>query len=151
MSRISKLRALKHLDCLDIPSSSIDELFKTQLEKICTRNLEQINILRLVKECSSLKDLTCHCNYIDEKFLPLLLDSLKARGFQPDRPFELNMTTSIQFKNILLTQLGSIPKSNLLNMQLSYSDTIEEVEEVVEEIEDEIEDEIEEEIEEMYF
>jgi len=101
IARIADLRALKELFCMDIVPSSIDVLVKMQLEHIHywdSKTLFKFHLLRLVKECSSLKNLRCACRDIDKEFISELLDILKAKGFQPDEPFHLKNVTYIQHK-----------------------------------------------------
>ncbi|XP_034480216.1 uncharacterized protein LOC117786217 [Drosophila innubila] len=123
MVRIANLRALKVLFCMDILPSSIDVIVKMQLEQIHfwhSKNLFKMDLLRLVKGCSSLKSLTCACHGIDNEFLSELLNILKAKGFQPDQPFHLNTVTYIEteVKKDLMTQFTSMPNSNLMHLQL---------------------------------
>ncbi|XP_034474435.1 uncharacterized protein LOC117781730 isoform X2 [Drosophila innubila] len=118
MAHISKFRDLKQLFCKKVLSSSFDRLVGMPLEQLWIKTLTQNAILRLVKESSSLKDLACRCYNIDKEFLPILLDTLQAKGIQADQPFKLNITIPIEFRTKFVTQLASKPNSNLLNLKL---------------------------------
>ncbi|XP_034474436.1 uncharacterized protein LOC117781730 isoform X3 [Drosophila innubila] len=116
ISHIAEFQALKQLSFREILPNAFDQLVKMPLEKIESRTLTQFDILRLVKECSSLKELTCRCDDIDEEFIPVLLDKLEKKGTQPDLPFKLTIICYIIFKTDLINQLAVHPKSNLLNL-----------------------------------
>ncbi|XP_034480215.1 uncharacterized protein LOC117786216 [Drosophila innubila] len=118
IARIANLRALKELFCADVKPSSIDVLVGMQLEHLdCSTSfsLNQMHILRLVRECSMLKDLGCAIYNIDNEFLSELLDILKAKDFQPNRPFNFKYATYFETE-INKDQFASMPNSNLMNL-----------------------------------
>jgi len=112
IARLTKLRALKQIACYPLRLNTIRLLIKMPLERIYLTELTQINVFRLVEECSSLKILGCNRCDIDNEFLPKLLDILKAKGFRPDRPFQLYFGTKHQHNRKLMSQVNNI-KSNI--------------------------------------
>ncbi|XP_034480860.1 uncharacterized protein LOC117786631 [Drosophila innubila] len=112
---LAKLHTLKQLFCKRILPCSINVLVKMSLEQIYTKSIDHIDILRLVKECSSLNALGCYGYGMDKEFLRTLLDLVEARGFQPERPFCLSIEV-FEIKSKLITQLVSFPNSKLLKI-----------------------------------
>jgi len=106
----TKLRALKDLSFRLYEKSKLNILPRMQLERLwlwSSEYLNQLDVLKLVKECPSLKYLSCDCGHLDEDFFPSLLDILEAKNFQADRPFDLNIK-SIENKVKVMTLIAGL-------------------------------------------
>jgi len=85
--RIAKLKAVKTLCCLYIRSRSIRYIAQMPLEKLILHELEENNLLILLRECKTLKCLHLDRLKLEKDSLYTLLDILKSNGFQPKNPF----------------------------------------------------------------
>jgi len=74
MAQISKFQNLKQLLCKKVLPSSLDILVGMSLEQLWIKTLTQNGILRLVKDSTTLRDITCRCYNIDKEFLPIFLN-----------------------------------------------------------------------------
>ncbi|XP_062136352.1 uncharacterized protein LOC133845796 [Drosophila sulfurigaster albostrigata] len=122
IKRVSEFKVLKELFCTEIQKKSIDVLVKMQLERIDYWNSmkSEFHVLRLVKESTYLTSMRCSIRNWNKKFFCDFLDILERKGFQADRPFQLDILfiQNDDLKKEFIVEFTSIPNSNLMSLRL---------------------------------
>ncbi|XP_034482353.1 uncharacterized protein LOC117787844 [Drosophila innubila] len=116
--RIAKLKALKTLRSKYMDSRCIRYIARMSLEKLILWELEQNDLLILLRECKTLRWLHLESLNLDKDGLDTLLDILKSNGFQPENPFVLCLECK-QLRTSIINKLTSCSNAKLLDVQRS--------------------------------
>lgn len=104
--RLSKMKALKTLECFKIESKCIKHIARIPLESVNLWSIKRDDFLVLIRGCKTIRHFTITRDIkIDIVYLNTLLHILWTNGVQPDQPFVLTIRSQVKLLDVIQAEV----------------------------------------------